>query len=88
MKKEHEHNSGGTQPKRLTRREFVGTSAKAAAAGAAITAFPAIVRADDPIRSIGLGVSIINEIQGQASQDLASRSRGRRWATVRCSARC
>ena len=70
MKRKHEQNSVGTQPKRLTRREFVGTSAKAAAAGAAITAFPAIVRADDPIRSIGLGVSIINEIQGQASQDL------------------
>ena len=70
MKRKHEQNSVGTQPKRLTRREFVGTSAKAAAAGAAITTFPAIVRADDPIRTIGLGVSIINEIQGQASQDL------------------
>ena len=76
MKKQHEHNSGGTQPKRLSRREFVGTSAKAAAAGAAITAFPAIVRADDPIRSIGLGVSIINEIQGQASQDLGFQVKG------------
>ena len=47
-----------------------------AAAGAAITAFPAIVRADDPIRSIGLGVSVINEIQGQASRDLGFTVRG------------
>ena len=76
MKRKHEQNSDGTQPKRLSRREFVGTSAKAAAAGAAITAFPAIVRADDPIRSVGLGVSIINEIQGQASQDLGFQVKG------------
>ncbi len=32
--------------------------------------FPAIVRAADPIRSVGLGVSIINEIQGKASKDV------------------
>ena len=76
MKRKHEQNSGGTQPKQLTRREFVGTSAKAAAAGAAITAFPAIVRAADPIRSVGLGVSIINEIQGQASADLGFQVKG------------
>ena len=76
MKKEHDQNPGGTQPKRVTRREFVGTSAKAVAAGTAITAFPAIVRADDPIRSVGLGVSVINEIQGQASQDLGFQVKG------------
>ena len=34
------------------------------------------MRADDPIRSIGLGVSIINEIQGQASQDLGFQVKG------------
>ena len=76
MKTKHEHKSGATQSKRIRRREFLGTSAKAAAAGAAITAFPAIVRADDPIRSIGLGVSVINEIQGQASRDLGFTVRG------------
>ena len=48
MKTKHEDKSGGTQSKRIDRREFLGTSAKAAAAGAAITAFPAIVRAADP----------------------------------------
>ena len=76
MKTKHEDKSGGTQSKRIDRREFLGTSAKAAAAGAAITAFPAIVRAADPIRSIGLGVSIINEIQAQASMDLGFTVRG------------
>ena len=76
MKTKHEDKSSGTQSKRIARREFLGTSAKAAAAGAAITAFPAIVRAADPIRSIGLGVSIINEIQAQASVDLGFTVRG------------
>ena len=76
MKTKHEDKSRATQSKRIHRREFLGTSARAAAAGAAITAFPAIVRADDPIRSIGLGVSVINEIQGQASMDLGFTVRG------------
>ena len=53
-------------PKGITRRGFMGATAGAAAAAGAITGFPAIVRAADPVRTIGLGVSIINEIQGQA----------------------
>ncbi|MCG8692740.1 MAG: extracellular solute-binding protein [Minwuiales bacterium] len=53
----------------------MGTAAGAAAVGA-IGGFPAIVRAADPIRTIGLGVSIINEIQGQASADLGFPVRG------------
>ena len=76
MKRKHEHKTSATQSKQLTRREFVGTSAKAVAAGTAITAFPAVVRAADPIRTIGLGVSIINEIQGQASKDLGFKVKG------------
>lgn len=59
----------------LTRRQFVGTAAGTAVAGA-ITGFPNIVRAADPTRTIGLGVSIINEIQGQASKDLGFTIRG------------
>ena len=64
-----------TKNKALTRREFVGT-ASAVAAGAAIGGFPAIVQAADPVRSVGLGVSIINEIQGRASKDLGFPVRG------------
>lgn len=58
------------QKTRLSRRKFMGTSATALAAGASIGGFPAIVRAKDPIRTVGLGVSVINEIQDQASEDL------------------
>ena len=59
----------------LTRRQFVGTAAGTAVAGA-ITGFPSIVHAADPVRTVGLGVSIINEIQGQASKDLGLAIRG------------
>lgn len=59
----------------ISRRTLMGTAAGAAAIGA-IGGFPAIVRAADPIRTIGLGVSIINEIQGQASTDLGFPVRG------------
>ena len=40
MKTKHEHKPRRRQSKRIARREFLGTSAKVAAAGAAITAFP------------------------------------------------
>ncbi len=50
----------------MTRRGFVAR----AAAGAAVTAVPAIAGADDPLRSIGLDVSVIAGIQARASQDL------------------
>ena len=59
----------------VSRRTLMGTAAGAAAVGA-IGGFPAIVRAADPIRTIGLGVSIINEIQSQASTDLGFPVRG------------
>jgi putative spermidine/putrescine transport system substrate-binding protein len=58
----------------ITRRRFVGTAA--AATAGAITGFPAIVSAAETIRTIGLGVSIINEIQGRASKDLKLSIRG------------
>ena len=60
----------------LSRRRFVGTGAGAVAAGALAGGFPAIVQAADPIRTIGLGVSVINEIQGQAAKDLGFPVRG------------
>jgi len=59
----------------ISRRRFVGTSAGIAAASA-IGGFPAIVRAAEETRTIGLGVSIINEIQGRASKDLKLGIRG------------
>jgi putative spermidine/putrescine transport system substrate-binding protein len=58
----------------LTRRQFVGTAAGAVAAGT--LGFPNIVRAADPVRTIGLGVSVINEIQSKASDDLGFPVRG------------
>lgn len=61
----------------VSRRQFVAGAAGIAATGA-ITGFPAIVRAqaNNPIRTIGLGVSIINELQGRASKDLKFPVRG------------
>lgn len=60
----------------LTRRKFVGAVAGAAAVGT-LGGFPAIVRAAAaPLRTIGLGVSIINQIQGRAAKDLGFKIRG------------
>ena len=59
----------------LTRRRFVATAAGATAAGT-MTGFPAIVYGAESIRTIGLGVSIINEIQSKASKDTGLRIRG------------
>ena len=59
-----------------TRREFMGDSAKVVAAGALAGGFPHIARGDDGIRTIGLAVSIINEIQSKASEDLGFPIRG------------
>ena len=62
--------------KGISRRKFLGTAATTTAAVGTIAGFPAIVRAADPIRTVGLGVSIINEIQSQASKDLGFPVRG------------
>ena len=59
----------------LSRRKFMGPAASVAAAGT-ITGFPNIVQAADPIRTIGLGVSIINEIQSKAAKDVGFKIRG------------
>ena len=60
---------------KLTRRQFAAT-AGAVAAGTAAGGMPSIALGADPVRTIGLGVSIINEIQGQASKDLGFPVRG------------
>lgn len=60
--------------KGISRRKFVA-GAGVATAGAVI-GFPNIVGAAESIRSVGLGVSIINEIQSQASKDLGFAVRG------------
>jgi putative spermidine/putrescine transport system substrate-binding protein len=67
--------SRGKPTKGMTRRKFMGTTAGAVAA-TTITGFPAIVRSADPTRTVGLGVSVINEIQSQASVDLGFEVRG------------
>ena len=54
----------------VSRREFMGTTVIAVAAGSMAASFPFIAKAADPLRTIGLGVSVINEIQGKAAEDL------------------
>ena len=60
----------------LTRRQFIGATASTVAAGALGGGFPYIASAQDGLRTVGLGVSVINEIQGQASSDLGFPVRG------------
>jgi len=60
----------------MTRRQMMGTTAAAVAAGSLAGGLPRRARAADPIRTIGLGVSVINEIQGKASEDLGFPIRG------------
>jgi len=58
----------------ISRRKIVG-GAGAIAAGS-LMGFPNIIHAAESIRTVGLGVSIINEIQGQAAKDLGFGVRG------------
>ncbi len=60
----------------ISRRKFVGTAAGVAAAGAFGVGFPRVAQGAETLRTIGLGVSIINEIQGKASKDLGFGIRG------------
>ena len=62
--------------KGMSRRKFMGTTATAVAAGSFVGGFPSIGHGAETLRTIGLGVSIINEIQGKASQDLGISVRG------------
>ena len=73
MSMQRDKNAG--RASNLSRRKFMGTAASVAAAGT-ITGFPNIVQAADPIRTIGLGVSIINEIQSKAAKDVGFKIRG------------
>ncbi len=73
MSMQRDKNAG--RAAKLSRRKFMGTAASVAAAGT-ITGFPNIVQAADPIRTIGLGVSIINEIQSKAAKDVGFKIRG------------
>ena len=59
--------------KGISRRKFV---AGAVVTAGAVIGFPNIVGAAESIRSVGLGVSIINEIQSKASKDLGFAVRG------------
>lgn len=70
--------TGTSKAKRngISRRKFMGTTAGAVAAGSFVGGFPSIGHGAESLRTIGLGVSIINEIQGKASQDLGIGVRG------------
>ena len=62
--------------KGMSRRKFLGTAAATTAAATTVTGFPAIVRGQETLRTVGLAVSIINEIQSQAAEDLGFSIRG------------
>ena len=68
--------SNPTPNTNFTRRDFMGTTTKAVAAGTVAASFPFVARAAEPLRTIGLGVSVINEIQGKATADLGHTVRG------------
>ena len=68
-------NKNTTQAGKSSRRTFVGTSA-AVLAGTTVTGFPNLAFGAETLRTVGLGVSVINEIQGRASKDLGARVRG------------
>ena len=68
---------GTTAPtKGMSRRRFLGTAAATTAAATTVAGFPAIVRGQETLRTVGLAVSIINEIQSQAAEDLGFPIRG------------
>jgi putative spermidine/putrescine transport system substrate-binding protein len=75
MSTKHRAKKARIQTKGMSRRRFVGT-AGAVAAGTVVSGFPNIVSAAETLRSVGLGVSIINEIQGRASKDTGIKIRG------------
>ena len=62
--------------KGMSRRRFLGTAAATTAAATTVAGFPAIVRGQETLRTVGLAVSIINEIQSQAAEDLGFPIRG------------
>ena len=67
------------RPAGITRRHLMKRTAQAAVVGAVASGFPYsfnIVQAQERLRTIGLGVSIINEIQSKASKDLKMSIRG------------
>ena len=61
---------GSVRQGMLSRRSLLKTTAAGVAAGALASTNFRIAEAADGLRSIGLGVSEINEIQGQATKDL------------------
>jgi putative spermidine/putrescine transport system substrate-binding protein len=63
-------NSGRSRRSGLSRRQFVKATAIGLATGVAAGAFPRRSFAAEGLRTIGLGVSIINEIQEKATKDL------------------
>ena len=76
MSKRRERKSVGARMTGMSRRRFMGTTAGVVAAGAVVGGFPYVARGAETLRTIGLGVSIINEIQSRASKDLGLTIRG------------
>ena len=72
--------STATTPKNgVSRRKILQTAAQAVTVGAIASGFPYrfnIVHGPESFRTIGLGVSVINEIQSKASKDIGHRIRG------------
>ncbi len=62
--------AGRTQQCKWSRRSFMKATAAGLATGLASANFPGRATADAGVRTIGLGVSVINEIQDKATKDL------------------
>jgi putative spermidine/putrescine transport system substrate-binding protein len=61
---------GPAQAMGISRRAVLKTTATGIAAGVAASTLPGFARSAQGLRTIGLGVSIINEIQAKATKDL------------------
>ena len=70
-----------------SRRSLLKASAATVAVGVA-SSFSRIAAAEDGLRTIGLGVSIVNEVQEKARKDLGFTVAGQAMATAKCSAKC
>ena len=76
------------QQGKWSRRSFLKTTAAGVAAAGVVGNFARIAEAADGLRSIGLGVSEINEIQDKATKDLGFSVAGQAMGYGECSASC
>jgi hypothetical protein len=83
----YEGAAGRVRQGRWSRRSFMQATAAGVATGVMGGTLSKQAAAADGLRSIGLGVSEINEIQDKATKDLGFPI-ARRWGTANVSLRC